>query len=116
MADNKISIEEIKAVVKKFVDERDWEKFHSPKNLSMSISIEASELMELFQWLTLDESKEKMIKGNLRDEAIDEIADVMIYAISFCIRNKIDISEAIFQKMKKNEKKYPADKYRGRFY
>ena len=107
MSDNEISIEELKSTVEKFVSERDWEKFHSPKNLSMSISIEASELMELFQWLTFNESKEKMKEGSLRKNAIDEIADVMIYAISFCNRNNIDISDAIAQKMRKNEKKYP---------
>ena len=115
MSDNKISIEELKSTVEKFVSERDWEKFHSPKNLSMSISIEASELMELFQWLTFNESKEKMKEGSLRKNAIDEIADVMIYAISFCNRNNIDISDAIAQKMKKNEKKYPASDFKGRF-
>ena len=115
MSDNEISIEELKSTVEKFVSERDWEKFHSPKNLSMSISIEASELMELFQWLTFNESKEKMKEGRLRKNAIDEIADVMIYAISFCNRNNIDISDAIVQKMKKNEKKYPANEFKGRF-
>ena len=115
MSDNQISIEELKSTVEKFVNERDWEKFHSPKNLSMSISIEASELMELFQWLTFKESKEKMKEGKLRKNAIDEIADVMIYAISFCNRNNIDISDAIVQKMKKNEKKYPANEFKERF-
>ena len=115
MSDNQISIEELKFIVEKFVNERDWEKFHSPKNLSMSISIEASELMELFQWLTFNESKEKMKEGKLRKNAIDEIADVMIYAISFCNRNNIDISDAIVQKMKKNEKKYPANEFKERF-
>ena len=114
MSDNEISIEELKSIVEQFVKERDWEKFHSPKNLSMSISIEASELMELFQWLTFNESKEKMNEGRLRKNAIDEIADVMIYAISFCNRNNIDISEAISQKLKKNEKKYPANMFKGR--
>ena len=115
MSDNEISIEKLKFIVEKFVNERDWEKFHSPKNLSMSISIEASELMELFQWLTFNESKEKMKEGRLRKNAIDEIADVMIYAISFCNRNNIDISDAIAQKMKKNEKKYPVNEFKGRF-
>ena len=115
MSDNLTSIKEIKNIIKKFVDSREWDKFHSPKNLSMSVAIEAAELMELFQWLSLDESKKLMQKGKLRDNAIDEIADVLIYAISFCNRNNIDISDAINQKMKKNKKKYPVDIFRGRF-
>jgi NTP pyrophosphatase (non-canonical NTP hydrolase) len=81
----------------------------------MSISIEAAELMELFQWLSLEDAKKVMESGKTRDNAIDEIADVLIYAFAFCIRNNIDISDAIRQKMKKNIKKYPKDKYKGRF-
>ena len=115
MSDNKTSITEIKNIVKKFVDEREWYKFHNPKSLSMSIAIEASELMEIFQWLSLDESKEKMLEGELRKNAIDEIADVLIYAVSFCNRNDIDISDAIMQKMEKNKIKYPVEKFKGRF-
>ena len=115
MSDNKTSIIEIKNIVKKFVDEREWYKFHNPKSLSMSIAIEASELMEIFQWLSLDESKEKMLEGELRKNAIDEIADVLIYAVSFCNRNDIDISDAIMQKMEKNKIKYPVEKFKGRF-
>ena len=115
MSDNQTYITEIKNIIKKFVDDREWDKFHSPKNLSMSVAIEAAELMELFQWLSFDESKKMMQNGKLRDDAIDEIADILIYAISFCNRNNIDISDAINQKMKKNEKKYPADEFRGKF-
>jgi NTP pyrophosphatase (non-canonical NTP hydrolase) len=115
MSDKEIVIDELKSLIESFVDERDWKQFHSPKNISMSISIEAAELMELFQWLSLDEAKEMMIGGDVRDNAIDEIADVMIYAIAFCNRNNIDISDAIKQKMKKNMKKYPTETYKGHF-
>ena len=115
MSDKETSIDELKSLIESFVDERDWKQFHSPKNISMSISIEAAELMELFQWLSLDEAKEMMKGGDVRDNAIDEIADVMIYAIAFCNRNNIDISDAIKQKMKKNMKKYPAETYKGHF-
>jgi dCTP diphosphatase len=115
MSDKETSIDELKSLIESFVDERDWKQFHSPKNISMSISIEAAELMELFQWLSLDEAKEMMKGGDVRDNAIDEIADVMIYAIAFCNRNDIDISDAIKQKMKKNIKKYPTETYKGHF-
>ena len=115
MSDKQTTIFQLKSLIDSFVDERDWKQFHSPKNLSMSISIESSELMELFQWLSLEEAKEVMKAGDIRDNAIDEIADVLIYAIAFCIRNNIDISGAIKQKMEKNAKKYPAEKFKGRF-
>ena len=115
MSDKQTTIQEIRSLIDSFADERDWQQFHSPKNLSMSISIEAAELMELFQWLSLEDAKKVMESGESRENAIDEIADVLIYAFAFCIRNNIDISDAIRQKMKKNIKKYPKDKYKGRF-
>ena len=115
MTDKKSTIDELKTLVESFVDERDWQQFHSAKNLSMSISIEAAELMELFQWLTLEEAKEAMAKGKTREDAIDEIADIMIYAIAFCNRNNIDLSDAIKQKMEKNIRKYSSNEYKGRF-
>ena len=115
MSDKQTTIQEIRSLIDSFADERDWQQFHSPKNLSMSISIEAAELMELFQWLSLEDAKKVMESGKTRDNAIDEIADVLIYAFAFCIRNNIDITDAIRQKMKKNIKKYPKDKYKGRF-
>ena len=115
MSDKQTPIQEIRSLIDSFADERDWQQFHSPKNLSMSISIEAAELMELFQWLSLEEAKKVMESGKSRENAIDEIADVLIYAFAFCIRNNIDISDAIRLKMKKNIKKYPKDSYKGRF-
>lgn len=115
MSDRNTTIQEMRSLIDSFADERDWQQFHSPKNLSMSISIESAELMELFQWLSLEDAKKVMESGKTSENAIDEIADVLIYAFAFCIRNNIDISDAIRQKMKKNIKKYPKDKYKGRF-
>jgi len=115
MADNKMTISDLKKIVDSFVDERDWKKFHSPKNLAMALSIETSELMELFQWLDLEQSKEVMKSGEVREDALDEIADIFIYLLAFCNTNKIDISDALMKKMKKNIKKYPADKFKGHF-
>ena len=115
MSDKKTTLSELKELIDSFADERNWKQFHSPKNLSMSISIEAAELMEIFQWLSLEEAKKVMEPGEKRDDAVDEIADVIIYACAFCIRNNIDISDAIRQKMKKNIQKYPKEKFRGRF-
>ena len=115
MEDNKTTIADLKKIVDLFVNERDWKKFHSPKNLAMALSVEVSELMELFQWLDLEQTKKVMESGKIREDALDEIADIFIYLLAFCNTNKIDISEALINKMKKNAKKYPADKYNGHF-
>ena len=115
MSDNKTTIHELKLIVESFVDERDWKQFHNPKNLAMSLSIEAAELMEIFQWLSLDQAREVMKANDTRDNAIDEIADILIYTLAFCNRNNIDISDAIKKKMKKNTRKYPAEKFKGHF-
>ena len=115
MNDNHTKIDELKKIVKQFVDERDWGQFHNSKNLSMSIAIESAELMELFQWLTKKESENALMPGELRDNAKDEIADIFIYLIAFCNQNNIDIKQAIDNKMAKNKKKYPAETFKGRF-
>ena len=115
MIDKETSMDALKNFVEKFVKERDWSQFHSPKNISMALSIEASELMDIFKWDTERDSKVKMTEGISRQEAIDELADIIIYAIAFANRNNIDISSAIEQKMKKNEIKYPVDQYKGHF-
>ena len=115
MIDKETSIDALKNFVENFVKERDWSQFHSPKNISMALAIEASELMDIFKWDKERDSKVKMSEGISRQEAIDELADIIIYAIAFANRNNIDISSAIEQKMKKNEKKYPVDQYKGHF-
>jgi len=115
MSDNKTTIHELKLIVESFVDEREWKQFHSPKNLAMSLSIEAAELMEIFQWLSLDQAQDVMKANETRDNAIDEIADILIYALAFCNRNKIDITDSIKKKMEKNTRKYPAEKFKGHF-
>ena len=115
MNDNDTIINDLKNTVENFVDEREWRQFHNPKNLSMSIAIEAAELMELFQWFSKKKSIKAMSSGKLRKNAIDEVADVFIYLIAICNENDIDIKQAIDQKMKKNKKKYPANIFKGRF-
>ena len=115
MIDKETSMDALKNFVENFVKERDWSQFHSPKNISMALSIEASELMDIFKWDKDGDSKVKMSEGISRQEAIDELADIIIYAIAFANRNNIDISSAIEQKMEKNEKKYPVDKFKGHF-
>ncbi len=87
--------------LRKFRDERGWRKYHTPKNLAISISVEAAELLEIFQWTDNVEDKKAQIE--------EEVADVMIYILYFCDVMGIDILKAIERKMEKNERKYPAD-------
>ena len=115
MNDKNTTVDNLKVFVKNFVDERDWSQFHNPKNISMALAIEASELMDIFKWDSNDESEKKMFADISRQEAIDELADVIIYSIAFANKHGIDISDAILQKMKKNEKKYPSEKFKGHF-
>ena len=78
MNDKKTTVDNLKVFVKDFVDERDWSQFHNPKNISMALAIEASELMDIFKWDSNDESEKKMSVDISRQDAIDELADVII--------------------------------------
>ena len=115
MDDSKITIGEIKEKIEGFIKKRNWSKFHDSKSLSMSIAIEVAELMENFQWVSTIDSEEIMQDQNLKANVIDEIADVLIYSLAFCIKNNIDVSKSINQKLKKNEIKYPISRFRGRY-
>ncbi|WOD06681.1 nucleotide pyrophosphohydrolase [Marinomonas sp. GJ51-6] len=97
--------------MREFAETRDWDQFHSPKNLSMALSVEASELLECFQWLTEEESSS--LNEDQLAAVIDEIADVQLYLVRLADKVGINIQDAVEQKMKKNEMKYPADKVRG---
>jgi NTP pyrophosphatase (non-canonical NTP hydrolase) len=106
MKDNNAKVQEIKEIVKKFVDQRNWSQAHNPKNLAMSIAIESAELMEIFQWLSIQESWE--IKNSEEFTHLkEELADVLIYCLSLANQLDIDIATVIKDKMIKNEKKYP---------
>jgi|SRR5436190_13301467 len=115
MTDQSTSIAELRKLVADFVTERDWNQFHSPKNLSMSLAIEAAELMEHFQWLTIDQSRAVASDAAKLVEVRDELADVLCYALALANELRIDVAGAVRQKMVKNAKKYPADEFRGRF-
>lgn len=112
MADRETTILELKERVASFVRERDWEQFHTPKNLSMSIAIEAAELMEHFQWFTVEESMQP--GPDARHDISEELADIVIYALSMSNALELDLTDAILQKMAKNIRKYPKDKVRGK--
>lgn len=98
-----------------FVAERDWEQFHTPKNLAMSVAIEAAELMEPFQWLT-PEASLKLKEDPARLQHVgEELADVLCYALALANRLELDVTQAVINKLGKNRQKYPAEQYRGRY-
>jgi NTP pyrophosphatase (non-canonical NTP hydrolase) len=97
--------EQIYEALIKFRNERDWEQFHNPKDLSLAISIEASELLELFLWKKAEEANLEKIK--------DELADVFSFAFLLADKYKLDVKEIILEKIAKNAQKYPVDKAKG---
>jgi len=109
MSDN--AFESIKLKLREFAEQRDWDQFHSPKNLSMALNVEAAELLEHFQWLT--ESQSSSLDSDTLDEVADEIADIQVYLIRLADKLGVDIVAATEAKIEKNAAKYPADKVRG---
>ena len=104
-------MKELTQKLREFAAERDWEQFHSPKNLSMALSAEVAEIVELFQWLTEEESYN--LPPDKLDKIKEEIGDVMIYLVRLSDKLGIDPLKAAKEKNKINEKKYPAKKARG---
>ncbi len=104
-------VQELIERIRAFNDERDWEQFHSPKNLAMALAVEASEIMELFQWLTQEESR------GLEPEKVDlvreEVADVLIYLLNLSDKLDIDPLAAAFEKIEKNAANYPVEGSKG---
>jgi NTP pyrophosphatase (non-canonical NTP hydrolase) len=114
-SDSTTTVAELRKLVADFVAERDWSQFHSPKNVSMALAIEAAELMEHFQWLTTDASRELAADPEKLAEVGEELADVIGYSFALANELGLDISNAMRAKMVKNVQKYPAEKYRGRY-
>ena len=115
MSDSQTTLAELRQLVEDFVDRRDWHQFHSPKNLSMSMAIEAAELMEHFQWLSAEQSRSVARQPRRLAAVSEELADVLCYALAMANELGLDLSTAVRQKMARNERKYPAEEYRGRF-
>ena len=115
MSDTTTTIAALREIVRQFVEERDWGQFHSPKNLTMSLAIEAAELMEHFQWITTEASRSIGDDPGKLDAIRDELADILCYVLAIANELSIDVDEAMRRKMVKNETKYPAQKFRGRY-
>ncbi len=101
-----MSLEELFNILREFRDKRGWKKYHTPKNLAASVVIEASELLELFQWARSVEEEMKIVESR-REEVEEEVADILIYLLFFCDAFGIDPVRAFRKKMAKNEKRYP---------
>lgn len=115
MNDQNTTVSELRSLVRDFVDERDWQQFHSPKNISMALAIEAAELMEHFQWITVDASRQLVDDPQSLAAVAEELADVLSYTLAMANSMEIDLAATIEAKMVKNAEKYPADAFRGRF-
>lgn len=103
---------DLKQSVREFAEERDWQQFHTPKNLAMALAVEAAEIMEHFQWLTAEESLD--LDEEKRRQVGEEIGDVLLYLIRLADRLDLDPLEVARQKLAANRRKYPADKVRGK--
>ena len=106
------TLDDFRKRLREFARERDWEQFHSPKNLSMALIVEAAELVEHFQWLT--ESQSARLDPETFQAVEQEIADVFIYLVRLSDLLGIDLLDAAARKIALNEKKYPADEVRGK--
>ncbi len=100
--------------IKDFCAVREWDKFHNPKNLSMAAAVEAAELMEIFQWLTLEESAADNLSATAKRKIREETADILIYAIRMSQVVGFDLLKAIEEKIELNERKYPVEKIKGK--
>ena len=105
------SLEQLRVRLAKFAADRDWDQFHSPKNLSMALIGEAAELVEHFQWLTEEQSKS--LDNDKQQAVAEELADILIYLIRAADKLDVDLIHSTLQKINKNEQRYPVEKVRG---
>ena len=108
-----IDNEKLAAVLRSFAVERDWDQFHTPKNLATSISLEAAELLELFQWSRGQRSWDDVMDPAIRMRIEDELADILLYVIRFADKAGIELQAVAERKIAANAAKYPAEKFRG---
>jgi dCTP diphosphatase len=104
-----MNIDNIATKLQKFIQDRDWDQYHSPKNLAISLAVEAGELLEIFQWLPENTEYDETV----HKKASEEIADILIYAIMLSRKMGIDIEKAVLEKIAVNDKKYPVEKAKG---
>jgi dCTP diphosphatase len=116
VSDETTTVAELRQAVQAFVTEREWGRYHDAKNLAMSLSIEAAELMEHFQWVRSEEVAAVADSPAQRPEVIEEVADVLCYVLALANAMEIDLSAALRDKMVKNARKYPVERFRGQYF
>ena len=109
--DDKTTIQDLKKQVKKFCEDRDWDKYHNPKDLAIGIITEASELLEHFRFKSEEDIKQ-ILKSN-KQEVSEELADVLYFVLRLAQKHDIDLATALEKKLRKNELKYPISKSKG---
>jgi len=110
--DSKTTVEELKNKVKEFCVARDWDQFHTPKELAIGMSTEANELLQLFRFKSEDDMK-RFMASDRKIEAEEELADIAYFVLRFAQMNNIDLTSSMIKKMEKNNKKYPVEKAKG---
>ncbi len=113
MANQSLNLEKVLAFQREFVRERDWDKFHTPKNLAMALAGEAGELVELFQWLTPEESSDLALDPVKAKALRHELADILFYLLRLVDKFEIDLEEALWEKLHENARKYPIELSKG---
>lgn len=108
-----IDLQKLNADIETFVNERDWDQFHSVKNLAMALSVESSELLEIFQWMTEKDSNAVNADPKNMQKVEDEVADIFLYLMRIISKTDIDLEKVVRAKMKKNAEKYPASVVKG---
>ena len=114
MGDKTVPIQELKDMIQKFCEARDWDQFHNPKDLAIGISTEANELLDIFRFKSEEEMKD-LLKDEKKHEHIeDELADTFFFILRFAQMNDIDLTDIFKRKLEKNDRKYPVEKIRGK--
>ena len=106
-----MELDQLRDRVRAFAAERDWDQFHSPKNLAMALAAESGEMLEIFQWLT--EAQSRSLDAKTQARAAEEVADILLYLLRLCDQLGIDPVAAAGRKIEENARKYPVDKARG---
>lgn len=108
-----IDLKKLNNEIEKLVSERDWDQFHSVKNLSMALSVESAELLEIFQWMTEAQSNDVKNDPKVMAKIEDEVADIFVYIMRILSKTEIDLEKAVLSKLQKNAEKYPVEKSKG---
>lgn len=113
MGKKKMDLIKINTEIDNFVNDRNWNQFHSVKNLTMALSVESSELLEIFQWMTEEQSEQAKEDPILKSKVEDELADIFVYLLRIVSKTNVNLEEAVLNKIKKNALKYPVEKAKG---